>query len=79
MENKILEILAEICGEEAREITPELDLYEIGFLDSFGTLRLLLLLSDEFNVDLDASDITREQIASVEKIIKTLSQKKGLA
>ena len=79
MEQRISELLTEICGLEADEITPDLDLFEAGFLDSFGTLQLLVKLSEEFGVELDPGDIAREEVASVERIAGTISKKKGIA
>ena len=77
MEQRILEIIAKICGVDSGDITPELDLFEAGLLDSFGTLEMLVALSEEFSVDIDVSDVTREQMASVEMIVGTISEMKG--
>ena len=78
MEQKVLELITEICGVESDDITPELDLFEEGILDSFGTLELLVALEDEFGVDLDVSEIEREQVSSVANIIETIKQRKGV-
>jgi len=79
LEQRISEILTEICGVEAGDITPGLDLFEAGFLDSFGTLQLLVKLSEEFGAELDPGDIAREEVSSVERIAGTISKKKGAA
>ena len=77
MEQKITEIISEICSLEPGDFTPDLDLFEAGFLDSFGTLQMLVQLGEAFGVNLDPGDIAREEVASVEQIIATISKKKG--
>jgi len=79
MQQRISEIITEICGLEADDFTPDLDLFEAGFLDSFGTLQLLVKLSEEFGVELDPGDIAREEVSCVERIAATISKKKGSA
>lgn len=79
MEQRISQIVTEICGVEAEDIVADLDLFEAGFLDSFGTLQLLVELSGEFGLALDPGDIAREEIASVEKIVETIWKLKGAA
>ena len=78
MDQRILEITAQICGIEIEDITPELDLFEAGFLDSFGTLELLVTLSEEFGVELDAAEITREEFSTITAIVATVKKKKGV-
>ena len=78
MEKKIIEMVAAVIGADAHEITPELDLFDAGLLDSFGVLQLWVALTDAFGIDLDVTDVPREQLASAAKIKEFLSQKKGI-
>ena len=68
MEEKIMEILAEICGVPQDEIEPEMDLFQELGLDSFGVIQLVLALEEAFSVSLEIEDIPREQIETPEKI-----------
>ena len=64
MEQKIAEILAELCGVEPEEIEPELNLSEEGLLDSFG-------------VSLDMASLPREHIATPAAIAALIREKKA--
>ena len=77
MEERIIGIVAEICGADTQDLSPDLDLFEEGLLDSFGALQLLVTLSESFGVDLDVSDVAREQVATVEKIEELIAQRRA--
>jgi len=64
LEEKIIEIIAAVCGAEPEEIEPEMDLFEEGLLDSFGTISLLVELEETFGISLKVEELTREQIAT---------------
>ena len=68
MEEKVLQILCGLCGAEPGEISPDLDLFEEGLLDSFGTIQLLLELEEAFGVSMALEELSREQIATPAKI-----------
>ncbi|MCI8755166.1 MAG: D-alanine--poly(phosphoribitol) ligase subunit 2 [Oscillospiraceae bacterium] len=65
MEQKIAEILAELCGVEPEEIEPELNLFEEGLLDSFAVIQLVLALEEAFGVSLNMASLPREHIAAL--------------
>lgn len=69
MEEKVMALLAEICGAEDGELTPEMDLFEMGLLDSFGVVQLLVELEERFGAVLDIETVSREEIATPAKII----------
>lgn len=74
MEEKIMEILGGICGVGPEEITPDLELFEEGLLDSFGTIQLLMELEDAFGVTLAVEELGREQISTPEKIVRLIRE-----
>ena len=75
MEEKIMEILAEICGVPQDEIEPEMDLFQELGLDSFGVIQLVLALEEAFSTTLAIEDIPREQIATVAKIAALIQER----
>ncbi|WP_303789644.1 D-alanine--poly(phosphoribitol) ligase subunit 2 [Anaerotruncus colihominis] len=77
MEQKIAEILAELCGVEPEEIKPELELFEEGLLDSFGAIQLVLALEENFSVSLDIASLPRERIATPSVIAALIREKQG--
>ena len=77
MEQKIAEILAELCGVEPEEIEPELNLSEEGLLDSFAVIQLVLALEEAFGVSLNMASLPREHIATPAAIAALIREKKA--
>lgn len=63
-EKKIVEILCDLCGGEPEEMTPELDLFGEGLLDSFAAIQLVLALESAFGISLNIESLPRERIAT---------------
>ena len=74
MDEKILAILAELCGAEADELEMDLDLFESGLLDSFGVVQLLVRLDEELNISLDIEQLRRDEAATPAQIIRLAEQ-----
>ena len=68
IENKIANILCDLCGGEPDEMEPGLDLFGEGLLDSFGAIQLVMELERTFALSLPIEDIPRERIATPEAI-----------
>ena len=77
MEEKVLQILGGLCGAEPGELSPGLDLFEEGLLDSFATVQLLLELEEAFGVSLALEELSREQIATPAKIVALVREAQG--
>ena len=75
MEEKVIDVLADVCDLTPDDFLMEVDLFEEGFLDSFAALRLVVGLSEKFCVDLDISDVTREDLTSVASITKLIKER----
>ena len=75
MEAQVIEVLAEVCDLTPDDFLMEIDLFEEGFLDSFGVLRLVVGLSEKFNIDLDIGDVSREDMASVASITRRVKER----
>lgn len=75
MEEKLLEIVGKVCGEELRREDLDLDLLEEGLLDSLAFVELTVALEDEFGVRLPPTEYEKEALATVRKIEKILSEK----
>ena len=70
MEQRIMEILNDICGAQPGELEMNVDLFETGLLDSFGVVQLLVALEEQLQVVLDIESISREEIATPAKLIR---------
>ena len=74
MLDKIIEILTDICGADEGEILADTELFEEGFLDSFGAIQLVMQLQDEFNAALELANIPRDKLSTAKKIESLLKE-----
>ena len=69
MEEKLLDLLEEICEDDIVREERDMDLFAEGYMDSFGYTELLVGIEDRFGIVLAPSEIAREDVATVNKII----------
>lgn len=74
MLEKMMAILNGICGAEDSELTPDINLFEAGLLDSFGVVQLIVELEEAFQISLDIESIPREAIATPALIVRLVEQ-----
>lgn len=51
-------------------------LFDSGIIDSLGLIKLLSFIEKEFDIQVDMSDITMDNFASVNNIAATINKKK---
>jgi D-alanine--poly(phosphoribitol) ligase subunit 2 len=69
VEDKVISILASIVETREVEANPELELFDLGVLDSLKTVELMVALSEEFGVDISPAEFEREQWSTPRRII----------
>jgi D-alanine--poly(phosphoribitol) ligase subunit 2 len=69
MREKVLKILADICESKGITENPDVELYNSGLLDSFGTVQFLVALEEELNISVSITEIDREIWATPNKIV----------
>ena len=69
-------ILSAACETEEIFEDYDMDLVEEGFLDSFAVLSIILGIKDETGIKLRISDIRKEDVCSINRMIRFLD---GLA
>jgi D-alanine--poly(phosphoribitol) ligase subunit 2 len=69
-EDLILQMIAELCEDDAVLTDRDLDLYESGLLDSLGFTDLLLAIEDRFGLEIPATSIRREDTATPRRIVR---------
>ena len=74
MEEKILDLLAEICEDDIVKEDLKTELFQSGLLDSLGFAELLAGLEEECSVVI-ASEVTREEMDTPEKILALVKSK----
>ena len=72
MEEKILDILEEICGNEVVKEDGDINLLEEDLMDSLDYTELLIAIEDNFDVVIAPSEITREEMDTPNKIINVV-------
>ena len=76
MEERILEILEEICEDEVVYEDKDINLKEEGLMDSLAFVELLVRL-EEFGIEVAPTEVTYEEIDAPNKIIKCVSERVG--
>jgi len=71
----ILNELEKVTGTDQVRKDLNLDLFGEKVLDSFGTVELIVALSDAFNIEVSPSEIDRELWATPQKIIDYFAEK----
>ena len=76
MEERILEILEEICEDEVVYEDKDINLKEEVLMDSLAFVELLVRL-EEFGIEVAPTEVTYEEIDTPNKINKYVSERVG--
>ncbi|HDR7392396.1 D-alanine--poly(phosphoribitol) ligase subunit DltC [Bacillus toyonensis] len=71
--NQVLNVLEEVCENDIVKDNPDVQLFEEGILDSFGTVSLLVEFQERLNIEVSISDFDRDEWATPNMIIKKLN------
>lgn len=74
--NEVISLLAEICQDDVIKENPEIDLFESGLLDSFGTVELLVQVEERFGITVPITEFDRETWNTPNNIVKELADMK---
>ena len=77
LQEKVLDILAEICEDDCVRQDLSLPLFENDLLDSLAVVELLVELESAFGIVLSPSEVPRDDIGTPQKIIDLVRQKKA--
>lgn len=66
LEEKMLDILEEVCGDDEVRTNRDEDLFALGLLDSMGAIELLVDIEDVFGVYIE---VERNEMNTVNLII----------
>lgn len=75
MEEKVLNILTDLCDDNIVKTNKEINLFEVGLLDSLAVAELLFAIEEEFNVIISPSEVKREDMATPNKIINLIKER----
>lgn len=75
MEEKVLNILAELCDDDIVKTNRDINLFEVGLLDSLTVAELLFAIEENFNIIISPSEVKREDMATPNKIINIIRER----
>lgn len=68
-EEKVLDMLEDICDDDAVREERDIDLFDAGLLDSMAAIELLVAIEEEFGVQIAPTAVGRDEMNTVNKII----------
>ncbi len=75
MEEKLLKILKNICGDDIAGTDKQADLLEEGLLDSMDMVELLVAIEEKFGITLSPTEYEKEELSTIGKIEEILRGK----
>ncbi len=57
---EVISLLAEICQDDSIKENPDIDLFDAGLLDSFGTVELLVQIEERFGILVPITEFDRD-------------------
>lgn len=75
MEEKVLDMLVEVCEDEDVKEDLDIDLFESGLLDSLAVAELLVNIEEVFGIELPLTELDRNMISTPNKLIAFLKEK----
>lgn len=77
MEKRIIDIIVEVCGDESlRDNIETIDLLENDILDSLAFITLISRLEEEFNIEIQPTQINPDTWRKVSSIIELVKSNK---
>ena len=69
IEEKVLDMLEDICDDDAVREERDIDLFDAGLLDSMAAIELLVAIEEDFGVQIAPTAVDRDEMNTVDKII----------
>ena len=74
-EGKLLDLIEEIADDPVVRDERDMDLFEEGLLDSMAAIDLLVALETDFGVRISPTELERDEMNTVNKIIERVSER----
>ena len=75
MKNKIIELIIKVSYDTSLKEDPDIDLIENGILDSLAFINLMSELEDEFDIEIQPTQIPSEVWRYVDSIVEFVETK----
>lgn len=73
LEVQVLDMLEDICEDEAVREERDIDLFDAGLLDSLAAIEVLVAIEERFGVDIAPTAVERDEMNTVNKIIHQIA------
>ena len=73
--NRVVSILAGVVEAPEVEENPDVELFDLGLLDSLKTVELMVALSEEFGVEISPAEFERDQWATPRRIVAYITSR----
>lgn len=70
MEDKIIDLIVEVCEDESIRSNLDIDLIETNILDSLAFITLISRLEDEFDIEIQPTQTNLDVWRSIKSIIE---------
>lgn len=74
IEEGVMELLEEVCGDEVVREERDLDLFEEGLLDSMAAIEVLVGIEERFGVEIGTTQYKREEMNTPAKIVERVKE-----
>ena len=75
LDQEVIDLLVELTGEDALGDYRDVDLFEEEVLDSLGAIEVLVALKQRFGVSIAPTELEREEMNTVNKIIARVQER----
>lgn len=73
LESKVLDMLEDICADDAMREERDVDLFDAGLLDSLAAIEVLVGIEENFGVEIAPTAVERKEMNTVNKIIDQIA------
>ena len=73
LESKALDMLEDICADDAVREERDVDLFDAGLLDSLAAIEVLVGIEENFGVEIAPTAVERKEMNTVNKIIAQIA------
>ena len=74
-QERLLALIEGISGDPVVREERDIDLFEEGLFDSMAAIELLVSIEDAFNVSIAPTEVEREEMNTVNKIIARVAER----
>lgn len=72
---KILDLIEDICRDDVVREELDIDLFEEGLFDSLAAIEFLVSVEDQFGVEIAPTELEREEMNTPAKIIARITER----